>query len=138
MPIIDITPIKTFIKDLGGNDYKTLHFEALSDGRFVVEIYDILMWPEGLSCEDDPVHEGMFNSYLAAHHHLSTLIGGYVEVENNENLYPIDIVHNYIKNEIDRECCDDYEDSNNESLEEGSDMDSLNYEIIMEGERDEW
>ena len=104
--MLDATPIKVFMKDLHHGDYKTLHFEALSNGQFTVEIYDVLMYPEGLSCTDDPVYEKRFNDYVTANNHLKELSNDYYEVEQYESFGPAGIVNDVLGKEAEEEAKD--------------------------------
>ena len=139
-----IIPIKSFIQELDGSDYKALYFDALTNGRFIIQIFDVNMWPEGLAFNETPVHEKYFDNFISAYNHLTSFTSDFFERINNRNLDPLELITEYMisQSEVpsESEMAEIKKEIADEKLREKheSDMSSLQYEIHMEDERDTW
>ncbi|CAI86783.1 hypothetical protein [Pseudoalteromonas translucida] len=91
--MLDYKIIKTFIKYESEEAYKVIQLLALSNGQFVIDIFNVFLdeyqsYGEGIhridwNCEDEPEHSVRFNEYLSADKHLEFITSGLYESDDH-------------------------------------------------------
>ena len=102
MKMLDVKPIKTYIKEESEDSYKIIQLSALSNGQFDIDIFDVTLFPEGWYCDEEPDHSVRFDDFFSADKHLGFIAFGLCASDNHD-------IHEAVPEMLEKDAKDEFQ-----------------------------